>query len=146
MLSKDCGADSSLGLDFDLINDYGSEMEWEEREEHSLESDERLFTRLRQLLKDLPNLKDLAFTWCDDMYNEMGRALLKAENIGKEFDIRQMWIKLREACHKVNGAGFRCDCRRQCCLLIAPESDEKLGGLPYERWRCTWNETWYEGI
>lgn len=122
-------------------------MTWEERGEHSLESSERLFTRLRQLLKDLPNLKDLAFTWCDDMYNEMGRALLKAENVGKEFDIPQMWIKLREeASQKVNGVGFHCDCRRQCCLLTAPESDGELWDLSYEGWQCTWNETWYEGI
>ncbi len=57
-----------------MINDYGSDMEWEEREEHSIESVERLFARLRQLLKDLPSLEDLLFIWCDDMFNEMAWA------------------------------------------------------------------------
>lgn len=122
-------------------------MEWEDREEHSLESTERLFKRLRQLLKDIPSLKLLAFIWCDDIYNEMGQALVKAVRMGDKLNIQQMWVKLEEeAYQRVNGAGFPCDCRRQCCFLTAPDRRETSYDYVHEKWQCTWTEAWYEGI
>ena len=71
-------------------------MDREKLEERTLNSVESLFGRLRQLLKDLPNLKDIAFTSCVDKYNEMGHALIQGERKGDTFDIIEMWIKLED--------------------------------------------------
>ncbi len=82
-------------------------MEWEEREEYRLAAVGGLFVGLRQLYQDLPNLKDLAFPCCLDIYNEMAHALVRAGRKGDQFDIKKMWDRLeREADLKVNGAGF----------------------------------------
>ena len=135
-----------LGADFDCVNDYGSDLSSDGPEEYSRNAVENLFGQLRQLLKDIHSLQTLAFSWCDDMLNEMGHALVKVERSGEEFNIRSMWDRLhQEAEQKVNGAGFPCACRRQCCLLTAPD-ERPLLFSQIQRWRCTWNETWREGI
>ena len=54
-------------------------MGWEEQEEHRLAAVEGLFVEFRQLIRDLPNLKDLAFIRCLGIYSEMAHALVQSE-------------------------------------------------------------------
>ncbi|KAL8645952.1 MAG: hypothetical protein Q9226_007067 [Calogaya cf. arnoldii] len=81
---------------FDCINDYGSEMEFDERNEYQAAHAIAFFTELRTLVKHLPHLQQIDTFGCADEMGKMANAVLEEKRTGVEVDLEKKWATLFE--------------------------------------------------
>ncbi|KAL8829853.1 MAG: hypothetical protein Q9170_005994 [Blastenia crenularia] len=83
-------------IDFDLVNDYGSYMEFDERNEYQAEHAIDLFSGLRTLLRDLPWLNEIEMSSCAEEMQSMADAILEEKLTGVSVDLAGKWSILFE--------------------------------------------------